>query len=140
MHPDRLSKQAPVLLLAEDEALIGYTLAEDLTDEQFRLAGPFSRAAEALDWLDANAADCAILDFILRDGLATALARELKRRAVPFIVFSGHDRGQGIPAEFQGVPWVEKPAGVDAIQRALSELIPWPALPLVEDGRKQPAI
>lgn len=127
MSPDARFGASPVLLLAEDEALIGYTLGEDLIEEHFTLAGPFSRSAEALAWLEVNAPDCAILDYRLRDGPATRLAAELRRRGVPFIVFSGHDRGQGVPADFVGVPWVEKPAGVEAIQAALQTLIVWPA-------------
>ena len=126
MSPEGWADAAPLLLLAEDEALISYTLGQDLADEHFSVGGPFSHGAEALAWLERNRPDCAILDYRLRDGPATRLARELRRRGIPFIVFSGHDRGQGLPPEFAGVPWVEKPAGVEAIQRALSTLIAWP--------------
>ena len=139
MSPETGSGATPLLLLAEDEALIGYPLGEDLAEEHFSLAGPFGLAGDALAWLDTHTPDCAIVDYVLRDGPATRLAGELRRRGVPFIVFSGHDRGQGVPTEFEGVPWVEKPAGIEAIQEALQTLIPWPTRDPAATREQQPA-
>ena len=46
-------------------------------------------AAEALAWLERDAPSVAILDYSLKDGPCTALARTLRERGVPFIIYSG---------------------------------------------------
>src|SRR5918998_486379 len=90
--PD-VGENRPVILLAEDEAIIGFELADSLALEGFEVAGPFDTCSEAEKWLkSARQVDGAILDNALKDGLCDTLARDLKNRGVPFVVYSGHDR------------------------------------------------
>ena len=110
------------VLVVEDEAVIGLVMSEELFDYGYEVAGPFTRCADALAWLEGNSADLAILDFELKDGTCLPLARELHRRGIPFMIFSA-----GIPAlqdaaDLDGVPWIGKPASTETLLDALDRL------------------
>ena len=64
-------------------------------------------------WLEANTANVAIVDFILKDGPATELAGEFNSCAILFVIYSGYLQRQSMPSEFHGVPWLEKPPSRD---------------------------
>lgn len=114
----------PLVLVAEDEAVIGMTLLPDLEEAGYRVAGPFARCDEAMAWMETSSPDLAILDVILRDGPCTALAHELRRRGVPYLVFSGDDRQAASMAGFTDAPWVEKPGSFETIKAALATIAP----------------
>jgi DNA-binding response OmpR family regulator len=99
------------VLVAEDEAIIGLDLSDELEQLGFNVVGPFMRNSAALAWLSKITPDLAILDVRLEDGTCLDLARELRRRGVPFVFFSGSGglRSQ-MESEFPGAPWVAKPA------------------------------
>src|SRR5215203_4769157 len=63
-----LSQSRPLILLAEDEAIIAIDLADSLTRAGFDVAGPFATCAQAEGWLKTGAPDAAILDNLLQDG------------------------------------------------------------------------
>jgi DNA-binding response OmpR family regulator len=110
------------VLVAEDEALISVLLSDDLSDEGYLVAGPFSRSADALGWLAANRPDLAILDYMLRDGPCTAVAAALRSAGVPFIVFSAYRPIQDMPAELQDALWFDKPVSAETLFAALASL------------------
>jgi DNA-binding NtrC family response regulator len=113
-----------VVLVAEDEAIIGFELAESLRLEGFEVAGPFDTCASAEAWLrSADHLQGAILDNSLRDGPCTVLARDLRSRGIPFVVYSGHSRSQEAPSEFGDAPWVVKPVPFEVLLRALQTAI-----------------
>ena len=72
--------------------------------------GPFDTCGSAEAWL--RSADH-IGERFPRDnslrGPCTALARDLRSRAHPFVVYSGHSRSQEAPSEFADAPWVVRP-------------------------------
>jgi DNA-binding response OmpR family regulator len=121
-------------LLVEDQALIGMALEAFLEDAGCEVE-PLPSGAAALAWLDVQGADVAIIDFMLRDGPCAPLARDLKRRGVPFIVYSGLPRRADMPVELQGVPWIEKPADRAHLMRALATAAPglFAANPLLQN-------
>ena len=108
------------MLLAEDEAIIAFELADSLGLEGFEVAGPFDGCASAEAWLRAAGhVDGAILDNALRDGPCTALARDLASRDIPFVVYSGHIRSCETPREFGDAPWIVKPVPFEALVHSL---------------------
>ena len=113
----------PLILLAEDEAIIAIELAESLIDAGFQVAGPFATCAEAEEWLKSGEPDAAILDNLLKDGLCHALAAELSSRDVPLIVFSGQDAPDGSSADWKAT-WVTKPVATPILIELLKPLIP----------------
>jgi DNA-binding NtrC family response regulator len=127
---------SPLCLLIEDQALIGMALEATLEDAGFRVAGPFTSNAQALAWLDQNTPDLALLDVLLRDGPCTSLVRALRRRNIPFAIYSGLKPGS-LPPELEGTRWLEKPVSRMALTSVLREIAPKPA-----DGaavRREPA-
>ena len=51
------TKHDRVVLVAEDSAVIGMMLADELQDAGYAVAGPFSHAAAALAWLEGFSAE-----------------------------------------------------------------------------------
>ena len=108
----------PRCLLVEDEVLIGMDLEASLREAGFDVhwAASTRTASEFLAGADF---DVAVLDVTVRSEPCVPLARELKRRRVPFIVYSGHPRDDGLIV-FQDAPWLEKPAETKEIITALA--------------------
>jgi CRP-like cAMP-binding protein len=102
--------QQPVVLIAEADSLVGLDLSEGLQAAGYRILGPFATTGEALAALGQDGPTLAVIDVALRDGPCTALADELRRRRVPFVVHSVHRHDKPHPVSFQGAPWLVKPA------------------------------
>lgn len=114
MDPE-LWAERPVVLLAEDEAIIAIDLEESLDAAGFAVAGPFATNAEAKAWLKTGRPDIAILDHALKDGLCDALARDLARQGVPAIIFTGHEAGPERSGDLATARWVTKPIAFPAL-------------------------
>ncbi|WP_114188421.1 response regulator [Microvirga aerophila] len=114
---------APLVLILEDEVLIGINLQDDLQDAGFRVAGPFTTCSAALEWLQTATPDTAILDAALRDGPCREIAQELGNRAVPFLIYSGYGPDQELLAAFHRITWIEKPVPPSALVQACQELL-----------------
>ncbi len=118
-HPD----STPLVLILEDEALIGLNLRDDLQDAGYRVEGPFTTCAAALSWLETATPDTAILDTALKDGSCHEIALELTRREVPFLIYSGYHEDRQLLAEFPHVTWIEKPAPSSVLVEACQQLL-----------------
>jgi len=117
-----LPMRSPLVLLVEDEALIALALTDDLETAGYRVAGPFHRCSDTLQWLEQQTPDVAIIDIHLRDGSSVELARVLRDRDVPFIVFSGEKRDGRSPDAFNGARWLSKPVSTRQLLDAVEEL------------------
>jgi CheY-like chemotaxis protein len=83
--------QRPTVLVVEDEFIVAFDLAETVRDEGFMLAGPYAHGKEAIERLDSDHPDCAILDVNLADGNVYSLADKLTERGIPILFHSGHE-------------------------------------------------
>ena len=110
-------------MVVEDEALIAMSLEDGLSDAGFQIAGPFSTCADALGWLNTEAPVVAVLDAVLSDGTCLDLAKELRRRGIPFMIHSGLDEFDERAPELHDVRWIEKPAPVDVIVNVARDLM-----------------
>jgi DNA-binding response OmpR family regulator len=113
----------PLVLILEDEALIALNLQDELQDAGFVVAGPFTTCSAALEWLRTATPSIAILDAALRDGSCSKVAAELSRRAVPFLIYSGHQENHPLLDEFQHVIWIEKPSPPTALIQACEQFL-----------------
>lgn len=111
----------PCCLIVEDQALIGLSLEAYLEENGYDVAGPFLTNADGLRWLNNHTPELALLDVLLKDGPCLELARLLKRRGVPFAIYSGL-KPEGAPPEFGEAPWLEKPVSRADLARVLAEL------------------
>jgi DNA-binding response OmpR family regulator len=119
---DTHSNSSPLVLILEDEALIGLNLRDDLLDAGFQVEGPFNTCAAALSWLETTTPDTAILDAALKDGPCREIALELTRREVPFVIYSGYHEDRQLVAEFPHVTWVEKPVASSVLVEVCQQL------------------
>jgi CheY-like chemotaxis protein len=121
-------------MIVEDQALIGMSLEAFLEDAGFEVAGVFMSNAQALQWLEGDLPDVAVLDVMIKDGTSAAVARVLKRLGVPFAVYSGLPPRTECPIELQDVPWLEKPVSRETLVGVLGQL----TVPAGGAGSSQP--
>ena len=110
-----------LVLIAENEGLIGLDLQEELEGAGYEVAGPFSTCTDAVQWLKRNTPDIAVVDIHLRDGACVELARELTKLQVPIAVYSG-ERQSAMRPEFKEAKWIEKPADASTLLAAVAGL------------------
>jgi DNA-binding NtrC family response regulator len=127
-----MEQRQPCCLIAEDQALIGMALEAYLEDVGIAVAGPFASCAAALSWVERKTPDIAILDFKLKDGPCTELARVLIGRGVPLVIYSGCRRNAEAPAELRDVVWLEKPIDRATLLDVVRQLVHPTATPASE--------
>ena len=110
------------VLVVEDEAIIGLSLAELIEDEGCTVCGPFTRSDQAMAWLERETPDVAIVDHMLRDASCIEVVRLLNARGVPFVIYSGSYRRPDMAPEFQSAPWFEKPGRYAELCQTLAGL------------------
>ncbi len=113
----------PCCMIVEDQALIGMSLEASLEEAGFAVVGPFMSCAQALQWLERNSPDLAVLDLMIKDGTSLQIAQELRRRGVPFTIYSGLPPKTECPPELRDVPWLEKPVSRETLAKTLTQLI-----------------
>jgi DNA-binding response OmpR family regulator len=109
-------------LILEDQALIGLALEAALHEAGFDVGGPFGRSLDALRWLADRTPDLAVIDVLLRDGSCLPVARELRRKGIPYAIYSGLKPPRPIATEFEDVPWLEKPVSREQLCATLVQL------------------
>jgi len=106
------------VLLIEDEPFV----ALDIT-QSFEQAGAHVSAAhtlkDALRLLRSEVPAAAVLDFGLPGDAGKVLCDELKAAAVPYVIYSGYPRPEGI----NDVPFISKPACTDEVLQAVQDLL-----------------
>ncbi len=115
------------VLLVAWSAIASMGAADDLEAAGYEVAGPFVQCDAAARALDDGRPDVAVLDLTLADGPCNALAQELRRRGVPFLVHTSWSRRDEIAPEFHHAPWLEKPCPSGCLVRAVDRLAREPA-------------
>jgi DNA-binding response OmpR family regulator len=93
-----------------------------LEEAGFDVAGPFDNSSDALAWLRRRTPDLALVDVLLRDGTCVFVARELRRKKVPYAIYSGLNPPEPIAPEFQDVTWLRKPVSRQQLSETLLRL------------------
>lgn len=91
LDPSASQRQRPgliLILIVEDEPLIGLDLAGTLEEHGFEVLGPALTVAAALQLLESRSPDAAVLDVNLGRERVTPVARWLRGRGVPFVLAS----------------------------------------------------
>jgi DNA-binding response OmpR family regulator len=101
-------KQRPQILVVEDESMIAELLIDALTDAGFRIIGPASRVKDALELIEKEPPDLALLDVTLGRERSYPVARELAERGIPFLFMTGH-ADRDLLEEFRDRPVLTKP-------------------------------
>jgi len=106
--------EAPILI-AEDSLYLSLDLSSAVEEMDGRVVGPASSVAEALTLLARNEVAAAIVDFRLGDQDATALARQLAERRVPFVIHTALTLSRDVCDVYADVPVLMKPLQPTAV-------------------------
>jgi two-component SAPR family response regulator len=79
--------------------------------------------ADALQALDNEQPDLAVLDANLHGESSLPAALELHRRGVRIVFVTGYDKIDGLPEELAGVPKLSKPILDDVLRKTLAGLL-----------------
>lgn len=112
----------PVILVAEDDALIGLAVETVLLDAGCRVLGPVGTADAALVLLaEATQVDGAVVDINLEGSDGLTVAAELTRRGIPFVLASGYPQPPEVAAAHPGATILLKPYALEDLERLLVE-------------------
>lgn len=108
------------ILIVEDEPLIAMMLQDYMDILGFEVVGVVECVADALGAVESLSFDMAVLDVNLMNGeKSDAVAVELARRGIPFIMSSGDARA---PGPWQGRPMLSKPYMLSDVERIVASL------------------
>ena len=79
------------ILIVEDEALVAMLLEDMLTELGFDVVGPAHTLPRALELLESEPVDAAILDVNLGNCRSYPIAQKAAAKGIPFIFASGYD-------------------------------------------------
>jgi DNA-binding response OmpR family regulator len=115
-------RQAPRVLVVEDEEVIAEIIADMLTEADYAVVGPYFRFANALRAAETEMFDAAVVDINLAGHPSHPIAEALIRRHLPFVFLTGYGRGAR-PAGYAKTPIVGKPFEsvelLDALTKAM---------------------
>ncbi|MBC7831644.1 MAG: response regulator [Hyphomicrobium sp.] len=80
------------VMVVEDEPLEALDYCDRLTEAGAEIVGPFGSVSEALDVVDTQPVDVALLDYALADRNSEELQAALETRDIPFVVLTGYPR------------------------------------------------
>ncbi|MGJ3263478.1 MAG: response regulator [Salinarimonas sp.] len=109
------------ILIVEDERLIALDMLDILERWGCTVLGPVGTAAAALEVVENDLPDGAILDVNLIGGTSEPVAEALAERGRPFIVVTAYERGQ-LTGSLRNGPMLRKPLDEAKLQRELSAL------------------
>lgn len=118
-----LADHLKTILVVENEPLIAMDVETMLQAIGANRVHHALTCKEALEWIEGNDPDIAVLDLHLRDGPCTVVAEKLAARTIPFVIYSGDTHPSTDQAELIArAVWIAKPCTqdelADALQRA----------------------
>jgi two-component SAPR family response regulator len=108
------------VLIVEDEFLIGEAIALSVEGCGCMPIGPAMRVSEAMELLNVETIDCALLDVNLGPETSAPIAGVLRGKQIPFAVLSGYAKEPPISNPYDGAPWLLKPVQEDALRSVLT--------------------
>jgi CheY-like chemotaxis protein len=119
-----MEQQPLEVLLVEDEVFIVLDIEDALLERGMVVAASFSANAPALEWLSVHRPSLAIIDYRLREGPSTAVARKLTELEIPTVVYSGNAFDERLHQEVFGrFQWVDKPGNITHLMKALDTVL-----------------
>jgi CheY-like chemotaxis protein len=109
------------ILVVEDEALLALDLQQLLGQRGAEVIGPAGSVSQALEAINENHIDCALLDVKLGDETADAVAVALEQRAIPTVFVTACGDGN-LPHGFEARPVVEKPYTEEQLLRLIGRI------------------
>ena len=111
------------ILVVEDEALAALQLEDMLTDLGCTVIGPAARVRQALDLLERQAIDAAVLDLNVAGELVYPVADRLTDRGIPFLFVTGY-RASALTEAYRTRPLLQKPFHLPQLRQAILDTLP----------------
>lgn len=111
------------VLLVEDEMLVAVMLEDILVDLGCAVIGPAGSVAKALELIEGEALDGALLDVNLNGEEVYPAAKALAARGIPFVFVTGYGDTGVDDQRYGGVPVVQKPFRPATLGRVLADRI-----------------
>jgi two-component SAPR family response regulator len=106
------------VLIIEDDFLVAEDMKHVVEEAHCLVIGPVRNEKEALDMIENEIPDIAVVDLNLGDGMSTSVPRLLRLHNIPFCFATGYDQA-AVPAEFRDVPYLRKPVEKDDLLKVL---------------------
>ena len=121
---DDVARAKPALrvLVVEDQFLIAIATEGMLARLGCIVVGPVPTVARALDLLERDRVDFAILDVNLGRERSTTVAEALRARGVPFALATGYDRSQLPEEAFRDAQHLGKPIDFHRLAETIRRL------------------
>ena len=113
----------PVILVAEDEAILAHDLCDTVEEAGFIVEGPFDDASSALRAFEKNKPDLAILDINLHGGTSYSLAEKMMAQDVPVIFHSGELTSDEVQALYPKASTLAKPSPPAVVLDTLQQVL-----------------
>jgi len=107
------------VIIIEDEFVIARSLAFLLESTECQVVGMAASVQEALQLIDTEAFDAAIVDIDLKGTSAAPVAEELLRRQARFVFLTGYGDLEMLPEHLRQQPHLEKPVEPDLLLATL---------------------
>lgn len=109
------------ILIIEDHAILARQLLRLVKELSLEPVGPVASLAEAEALVETKPPDAVLTDLTLDDGEAWDHVERWRERGIVCVIISGYARP---PEETRctGVPWIQKPFGVEELNAALGEV------------------
>lgn len=115
--------ERPKVLVVEDEFIIALDLSETVKDLGYELEGPYEAKEDALEAIEDQMPDLAILDVFTADGEVYPLADKLAEAGVPIVFHSGHVPPDEVKALYPDAVACAKPCPPDRLIGAMQEAV-----------------
>ena len=113
----------PTVLVVEDEFIIALDLSETVQDLGYELEGPFEDNKNALEAIEDELPDAAILDVFTADGEVYPLADKLAAAGVPIVFHSGHVPPEEVKQRYPDAWACAKPCPPNQLIDVLQEAV-----------------
>lgn len=108
------------VLVVEDEPLIAWDIEAELSDRMFQVIGPVATTAAALELVEKERLDAAILDINLRKETSYDVAHCLEEKSIPFLFLTGNKTAT--LEKFAERPTLAKPIDYQLLEKVLGSL------------------
>lgn len=112
----------PVVLLVEDNFIVGLSLAMELEAEGFRVIGPVGRVVPALQLVEQTPVDAAVLDVDVAGELSFPIAEALLAKGIPVAFVTAHPTAE-IHKLFPDAVVLPKPVHEDVVAHMVKRLV-----------------
>jgi len=110
------------ILVVEDDPFIAIDVIDVLEAAGLNAIGPIASVSKALDVLERDTFDAAVLNFTLGQETSEPIARTLTTRGIPFVVVTGYARDQLGPY-FETIPMLSKPLQKELLLELLDRML-----------------